>query len=412
MQQPKLIDLPTPPAPSLTSEIATMSQFEKNFSDRLFLSRLVLTDFRNYSRAELTADPRPVVLFGDNGAGKTNLLEAISLFAPGRGLRRTAFNELPRQTGSGNWGIAVSASGPDGAFDSGTGLSNAGDVGNRREVRVNGETVSGAGVLADYFRIIWLTPAMDRLFTGPASDRRRFLDRLVSVFDSDHTRRVVAYEKAMRERNKLLEAKNPSSAWLEALEKQMAETAIAIAAARREAVSCLSAFNSQNQHNAVAEFPRAVLRIEGWLENLLSENPAVNVEDNYRIILADSRSEDARAGRTLRGPHRTDLIVHHEPTGMLAASCSTGEQKALLIGLVLAHGFVIKGVWNGYAPLLLLDEIAAHLDHKMRAAMFEAVLALGAQAWMTGTDEHLFHEIAPEAQCFRIDQGSIEAVSG
>jgi len=182
-------------------------------------------------------------------------------------------------------------------------------------------------------------------------------------------------------------------------------------AARREAIICLEAFNSDNHHNAVAEFPQAGLVLEGELEKQLNENPAVKVEDNYRKILADSRGSDARAGRTLRGPHRTDLIVHHKPSGMLAALCSTGEQKALLIGLVLAHGFVIKGVWNGYAPLLLLDEIAAHLDQRRRAAMFKAILTLGTQAWMTGTDEHLFEAIQHDARCYRINQGSIEPVT-
>jgi len=388
-----------------------MPRSARTYSSRLFLNRLVLTDFRNYARAEIKTGPGPVVLFGENGAGKTNLLEAISLFVPGRGLRRRAFHVLTRHNAVGNWGIAASLTGPDGTIDIGTGLINGtGDAANRREVRINGDTVSGSGVLSTYTKIIWLTPAMDRLFTGPSSDRRRFLDRLVSAFDRDHGLRVLSFDKAMRERNRLLEAPNPDAKWLHAVETQMAEAAIAIAAARREAVNCLEAFNAGNHHNAVAEFPRAQLHLEGELENELNENPAVKVEDNYRILLADSRGHDARAGRTLKGPHRTDLSVLHKPSGMLAAMCSTGEQKALLIGLVLAHGFVIKGIWNGYAPLLLLDEIAAHLDQKRRAAMFKAVLALGTQAWMTGTDEHLFEAIAPEAQCYRIHQGAIDPV--
>lgn len=380
------------------------------YSDRLFLNRLVLTDFRNYVRAELKTGPAPVVLFGENGAGKTNLLEAISLFVPGRGLRRTAFHNLTRQNATGNWGLAASFNGPEGTCDVGTGINGTNETGNRREVRIDGQTVSGSGVLSSYFKIIWLTPAMDRLFTGPASDRRRFLDRLVSAFDNQHASRVLSFEKAMRERNRLLEQPNPDAKWLEVLEKQMAEVAIAIAAARREAVICLEAFNDENHDNVVSEFPRAILELEGELEIQLNEIPAVKVEDNYRIMLADSRRLDARAGRTLKGPHRTDLIVHHKPSGMLASLCSTGEQKALLIGLVLAHGFVIRGVWNGYAPLLLLDEIAAHLDQTRRAAMFKAVMALGTQAWMTGTDEYLFEAIASEAQCYRIDHGSIEPV--
>jgi len=389
--------------------VNTMPETAKTYSDRLFLNRLVLTDFRNYLRTELKTEPGPVVLFGENGAGKTNLLEAISLFVPGRGLRRTAFSDLSRQSAAGKWGIAATLCGPDGTFEVGTGLSGTNDSGNRREVRIDGDVVSGSGVLSNYFKIIWLTPAMDRLFTGPASDRRRFLDRLVSAFDRDHASRVLGFEKSMRERNRLLEEINPDAKWLEAVEMQMAEAAIAIAAARREAVICLEAFNDDH-HSPVAEFPRATLVLEGELEKHLNENPAVKVEENYRKILADSRDRDARAGRTLSGPHRTDLIVHHKPSAMLASLCSTGEQKALLIGLVLAHGFVIKGVWNGYAPLLLLDEIAAHLDQRRRAAMFEAVLALGTQAWMTGTDEHLFEAIAAQAQCYRIDQGSIEPV--
>ena len=390
--------------------VNTMPETAKIFSDRLFLSRLVLTDFRNYQRAELKTKPGPVVLFGENGAGKTNLLEAISLFVPGRGLRRTAFSDLSRQKAIGNWGIAATLCGPEGTFEVGTGLNGTNDSGNRREVRIDGDVVSGSGVLSNYFKMIWLTPAMDRLFTGPASDRRRFLDRLVSAFDHDHASRVLGFEKSMRERNRLLEEINPDGKWLDAVELQMAQAAIAIAAARREAVICLEAFNDNDNHNPVAEFPRAKLVLEGELEKHLNANPAVKVEDNYRSILADSRARDAHAGRTLSGPHRTDLIVHHKPSGMLASLCSTGEQKALLIGLVLAHGFVIKGVWNGFAPLLLLDEIAAHLDQRRRAAMFEAVRALGTQAWMTGTDEHLFEAVAPCAQCYRINQGCIEAV--
>ncbi len=391
-------------------EINAMPDTAKTFSSRLHLSRLVLTDFRNYSRAELKTGPAPVVLFGENGAGKTNILEAISLFVPGRGLRRAAFSDLSRQSAAGQWGLAASLSGPDGSFEVGTGLSSTHDAGMRREVRIDGDTVSGSGALGNYFKIIWLTPSMDRLFTGPASERRRFLDRLVSAIDRGHAQRVTSFEKSMRERNRLLEVLNPDAKWLEAIEMQMAEAAVAIAAARREAIICLEAFNSDNHHNAVAEFPQAGLVLEGELEKQLNENPAVKVEDNYRIILADSRETDARAGRTLRGPHRTDLIVHHKPSGMLAALCSTGEQKALLIGLVLAHGFVIKGVWNDYAPLLLLDEIAAHLDQRRRAAMFKAILALGTQAWMTGTDEHLFEAIERDAQCYRINQGTIEPV--
>ncbi len=378
----------------------------------LGVRRLTVTNFRSYDRLSLEPRLPCIVLTGENGAGKTNLLEAVSLLMPGRGLRGVPMNELARHAGDGGWAVAARVAGRFGDVDLGTGLVADAQNG-ARQVRVDGSPVRGSGALGDHVRILWLTPAMDRLFTGPAGDRRRFLDRLVSAFDPAHGTRVNAFEKVMRERNRLLDRSNADPAWLDGLETQMAEYAVSIAAARRDAISALAGILAERRTQAPdSPFPWVALSFEGEIEALLDGNAAVEVEDQYRRILADSRSRDAAAGRTLRGPHRTDLLVVHGPKNMAAELCSTGEQKALLIAMVLAHARVIQGNFDGYPPVLLLDEIAAHLDEGRRRALFDELSGLGAQVWMTGTDAALFDGLGDRADRYRVEGGTVTRLAG
>jgi DNA replication and repair protein RecF len=253
-------------------------------------------------------------------------------------------------------------------------------------------------------RMLWLTPAMDRLFAGPAGDRRRFLDRLVATFDPEHSSRVAVFEKVMRERNLLLQEPRADAVWLSSLEAHMAEASVAIAAARLAAVEALQ--KHIHETRAASAFPWGEISIDGEIEALVSAMPAVRAEDEYRRMLADSRFPDRAAGRALKGTHRSDLIVVHGPKSMPAAHCSTGEQKALLIGLILAQARAVKAVAN-LSPVLLLDEVAAHLDRQRREGLFATLEALGSQAWMTGTDGHLFEGLGRGAQCFHVEAGTL-----
>jgi DNA replication and repair protein RecF len=375
---------------------------------RLYLSQLRLTAFRNHASADLDLDGRPVVLTGANGAGKTNVLEAISLLSPGRGLRRARLMQMTANDGArAGWAIAARLSVNGETVRLGTGLDGEGE---KRLVRVDG-AAAGPAALARAMRLVWLTPAMDRLFTDAASGRRRFLDRLVLGLDPDHGRRAGAYEKALRERHRLLKEDRPDRRWLDAVEGRLAEHGVALAAARLDYMRRLQgALAAGEDMMLAAAFPCAEVRLEGAMENLLAEGTAaVDAEDELRRRLHEGRARDAAAGRTLSGPHRSDLVVSHRAKAMPAAACSTGEQKALLIGLVLAHARLLRGLPGGAAPVLLLDEIAAHLDEHRRAALFGAVLDLGAQAWMTGTDDHLFAALGARAQRFHVAQGVIEA---
>ena len=363
----------------------------------------------------LDLEPRPVVLTGANGAGKTNLLEAISMLAPGRGLRSAPFAELVRAVGGETvrqWGVAAELIGPEGETRLGTSWSDpelTGGNGGGRQVKIDGVLQKSSGALGRHVRVTWLTPAMDRLFTGPAADRRRFLDRLVLSFDPDHGTRVQTFEKVMRERNRLLEQASGNAAWLSGLEQQMAEAGVAIAAARSAAVSELAALLARTgKASASGHFPWVEIALDGELERQICEFPAVEVEEKYRRMLADSRAQDAAAGRTLHGPHRSDLNVVHGPKGIAASYCSTGEQKALLVGIVLAHARVIRAAFEGFAPLLLLDEISAHLDESRRNGLFDELMELGAQAWMTGTDLSLFSALGERAQYLAMDDGSVK----
>src|SRR5262245_29818890 len=369
------------------------------------LTRLTLSDFRNYAALRLDPGPGLVALTGPNGAGKTNLIEAISLLAAGRGLRGALFEDLARQGGNRGWAIAAHVSSPGGTTLIGTQWTPETDAQSQtRHVVIGGIAQESPGVLAHHLRVIWLTPAMDRLFAGPVSDRRRFLDRLVTANDPEHASRVLVFEKLMRERNLLLEEARPDAAWLAGLEAQMAEAAAAIAAARLHAIEAL-----QNHIKFLLKgsaFPASILGLQGDLEDRLKAMPAVQAEDEYRRLLAESRGQDKAAGRTLSGPHRSDLLVTHEPKSMAAALCSTGEQKALLIGLILAQASSVAEE-SGAAPVLLLDEVAAHLDAKRRADLFETLIGLGTQSFMTGTDRELFDGLGKKADFLHVEGGIV-----
>jgi DNA replication and repair protein RecF len=373
-----------------------------------FIRRLGFSNFRNYHAAQVELrEAGPVVLTGANGAGKTNLIEAISLLAPGRGLRRATMDELAFSEGDGTWAINADVEGMLGLATLGTGLGErAGDdAAATRLYRVDREPATSAAVFADHLRVVWLTPAMDPLFNGPASERRRFLDRLVLAVDAQHSSRINALERSLRSRNRLLEDASSDSHWLDAVEHETAEVAVAVAAARSETTTRLQSALSEAQE-AAPGFPHTGIALDGTLERLLAEGSAAEVEDRYRTLLKQNRAQDAAAGRTLEGPHRTDLVVMHVEKGTPAAGASTGEQKALLIRLVLAHASLIKQM-TGAAPVLLLDEIVAHLDPIRRAALYGALSTLGAQVWMTGADPAAFAGIGTRAQVFEIRSGLV-----
>ncbi|HEY8247309.1 MAG TPA: DNA replication/repair protein RecF [Hyphomicrobium sp.] len=379
----------------------------------LWVERLTLSNFRNYTHAALQAGPEPQVLIGANGAGKTNLLEAVSLLAPGQGMRRAAYPDLARGTGDGGWAVAAHTHTHMGPVDIGTGLIASEDSERTgRLVRINGEPAAGSGALADYVEVVWVTPAMDGLFTGPGAERRRFLDRLILCFDPGYRTGAGRFERAMQQRNRLLADGVRDTARFEGLELLMAETATAIAAARAEAVAGLAAIMAERTaRDPTSPFPAAGLALEGGLEADLERMPAVEVEDSYAQRLREGRERDRAAGRTLDGPHRSDLLVAHAPKAMPARLCSTGEQKALLIGLVLAHAELVARRREG-APILLLDEVTAHLDAERRAALFEEILRLGAQAWMTGTDAQAFSWLAGKARFWRVEDGLLSTFDG
>jgi DNA replication and repair protein RecF len=374
----------------------------------LWVERLSLTNFRNYDALTLGLGSEPVVLVGANGSGKTNILAAVSLLAPGQGLRQAPFPDLARTGGDGGWTDSARVHTSFGAIDIGTGLvvSQAGSDRAGRIVRIDGEAKSGSGALADYVEMVWVTPATDGLFTGPGTERRRFLDRLILCFDTAHRTRAGKFERAMAQRNRLLADGVTTGAQLDGLELVMAETGIALAAARAEAVAALAGVTARRrERNPDSPFPWSSVALEGTIDRDLAQQAAVDVEDGYVAELRDTRLRDRGAGRTLSGPHRTDLIVSHGPKTMPARLCSTGEQKALLLGLVLAHAELVAERRNGVAPILLLDEIAAHLDEARRAALFAELLRLGTQAWMTGTDAEAFSALVGSAQFWTVEAG-------
>lgn len=368
----------------------------------LSISQITLSNFRNYQELRLQTTSCPVVLFGTNGSGKTNVLEAISLLVPGRGLRRCPLIDLQNRRAVDPWAVAVELRTNAGALRIGTGRDNAvnDSEGERRLVHIDGKPTRGQNLLAEHIAMAWITPDMDRLLAEGASARRKFLDRLVYSFDPAHGGRVLAYEKAMRERLRLLRESRYDAAWVAALENEMALSATAIAAARRHMIDRLTA--------AIAEsgdiFPRAEIFVRGTAEDMLETMPALLVEDALRAAFAQARDSDAQHGTCATGAHRSDLRVIHCAKNCPADLCSTGEQKALMIATMLAYVRLLAQQ-RRMAPLFLLDDVAAHLDDFRRAALFDEVLSLGVQAWFTGTDAETFASLVGDAQIIGVENG-------
>jgi DNA replication and repair protein RecF len=395
----------------------TTSQDAGGGDRRTWIGKLTLTDFRNYRGATLAPRPAPAVLFGANGAGKTNCLEAISLLTAGRGLRSLAFSELVRSGGAGGWAVAAKVFAGAQEIEIGTGVQAplGGVLGSRtpRIVKVDGAQAKGSGALAR-IRMVWLTPAMDSLFTGAASERRRFVDRLALSLDPAYASAAATFDRAMRQRNKALEELSPPRL-LDGIEVQMVEAAAEIAVMRHRAIEALAAeIGAERDRVPDSAFPWAALSLEGLLEAQAGSVAPADMQESYAHLLARSRERDRTAGRTLVGPHRSDLEVTHGPKGMPAKMCSTGEQKALLVGLALAQSRLVKEVSGGIAPLILLDEIAAHLDEDRRAALFASIASLNAQVWMTGTDSVMFAPLrdATAVQFFRVSDGTFTPMNG
>jgi DNA replication and repair protein RecF len=369
---------------------------------RSAIDSLTLTDFRSYEQAELAPGGRSVFLFGPNGAGKTNLLEAISLFSPGRGMRGAALADfgrrLPGEAEGRAWTISAAVEGDEGAVRIGSGVEAPGAA--RRIVRIGGETVP-PGRMAEHLRPLWLTPAQDRLFLEGAGERRRFFDRLVFAAEPIHAAYAGAYERSLRERMRLLTEEGPDPAWLTALEARMAEAGARMAEAR---AATLKALQAEIDQRGERPFPQAHLALTGEFEQLaLTGAPLSDIEARLAAALAAGRARDGAAGRALSGPHRGDLSVVHVARGRPAAECSTGEQKALILNLVLAQAARLSRAKAPPNPILLLDEVAAHLDQSRRAALAEEIEALGLQAFLTGTDEALFEPLKGRALGVAVD---------
>ena len=373
------------------------------------VQRLTLNNFRNYHTASLEAGAKTIVLVGPNGAGKTNLIEAISFLAPGRGLRRATLDEVAFSEGDGSWAVAAEIEGALGLATLGTGIERPLEDGSaiQRKCQIDREPVGSAAAFADHVRVVWLIPAMDALFTGAPSERRRFLDRLVLAVDAEHASRVAALERSLRSRNRLLEETRPDAHWLDAVEHETAELAVAVAGLRVETVRRLDAVLAKRKGSA---FPAAEVTLDGWMEQLIAHHPAAEIEERYRAVLHDNRARDAAAGRTLDGPHLTDLKVIYAEKDIAGADASTGEQKALLIELVLAHARLIAEM-TGFSPILLLDEVVAHLDPARRRALHGELAQLGGQIWMTGADPALFAEIDAGAAVVEVSSGRLRAKS-
>jgi len=368
---------------------------------RLSVAHVRLTNFRSYAAADIAIGGAPVVLAGPNGAGKTNLLDAISLLSPGRGLRGAKLGDHTRKgpaaASEALWAVAATISRAGENYEIGTGLTQASE---RRQVRLNGAAAQSSADLGDVVQMLWLTPAMDRIFIESASGRRKFLDRLVLGFDAGHARVATRYETAMRERARLLKFGPRDPAWLDGLEAEMTEAGLAMAKGRAETVARLN--GALAERGEAGAFPAAQLSLDSDIED---------DADLLRERLARARIRDAEAGRTTVGPHLTDLAVRHTQKRTDARECSTGEQKALLISIVLADAWELTRTRDGLCPLLLLDEIAAHLDETRRTALFGEILALGAQAWMTGTDLEMFTALKGNAQLFAVADSQPRLIS-
>jgi DNA replication and repair protein RecF len=371
------------------------------------LAHLALSDFRSYADLALPVDAPLIALAGENGAGKTNILEAISLLSPGRGLRRAEFADMARSGAGGGFAVSVRL-----ADDTqiGLGLGEPDETGRRSRIqRINGAPSSSLTAVSEHVRVVWLTPEQDGLFRGSAGDRRRFLDRLVLAIDAEHGARVNALERALRDRNRILDERPHDAGWLDAIERQVAELGVAVAAARAEAVTRLGALIEETRDDA-SPFPWAMLALDGELDRLVAALAAVDAEDAYQALLKQNRPRDKAAGRTLIGAQATDLKVRHGPKGIAAGQGSTGEQKALLVGLVLAHARLVAAM-SGLAPIVLMDEIAAHFDPRRRTALYEALGELGCQVWMTGADESLFRDLPPGSAQLLVTPGRAERLA-
>ena len=384
------------------------------------IAQIILNGFRNHAALSISPNKGIVALVGDNGTGKTNILEAISLFTPGRGLRRAelcdmvSHNQIPAERTvsfsvptPGGFSVSISLETGYGEKRLGTGIScNPDAPGKAQRIRrIDGITVSSASAFLEYLRILWLTPDMDGLFRGSAGERRRFLDRLVLAVDKDHGSRVNALERSLRSRNKILEETPDRAAWLDAVEREIAELGIAVVLARREGVDRLTNLINTTR-NDTSPFPFALLDLKGEIDTLVAQHAAVDAEELYRAILRQNRQRDRIAGRTLIGPQASDLVVRHGPKDIIAERASTGEQKALLIGLILAQAHLIKQM-SGFAPLVLLDEIAAHLDERRKMALFDDLESFSGQIWITGADRKAFDSLMDRASVFELRDGGI-----
>jgi DNA replication and repair protein RecF len=374
-------------------------------ADSAQVARLTLTEFRCYAHARIDSGPGAIVLTGPNGAGKTNLLEAISLLSPGRGLRGARSADLQR-IGSATdsvWGVAAAIAGTDGETLVGTGREPGTDAGaGRRLVQIDGRVAKSQSALSDVLSVVWLTPHMDRLFVEGAKGRRRFLDRLIFSLDPAHAGRVTRHDSALRQRARLLAERPGEAAWLDAIEAELAATGVALAWARVDMAARLA----RSLAASAGPFPRPVVAAAGPVEERLMREPALSVEDWLRRDLARNRADDAAQGETRLGAHRGDLDVRHAAKGLPAALTSTGEQKAILVAIVLAAAR-LAAAERGRTPVLLLDEIAAHLDETRRTALYAEIALLGAQAWMTGTDPALFEALGGGARHFTIRDARI-----
>ncbi len=370
------------------------------------LSRLRLKDFRCYAEAKLYCDARPVVLTGPNGAGKTNILEAISFLSPGRGLRRATLAEVSRHGKTDHsWGVSITLQGPNFTHEIATGIE-IGQESGRRQIKIDHENVRSQESLTDYANIIWLTPQMDRIFQEAGSARRRFLDRLIYSLDPEHARRLARYEHYLRERARVLKLGITDRQWLSTLEQHMGTSGVAIAASRKNFIEMFS----QSESQALGTFPRPLLHLQGQVEEWLETEPALAVEERLVDLLAHSRARDAEAGGASEGPHKTDLKVYFNSQDRPADQCSTGEQKALLLAIILATAR-LKAYTDQRRPIILLDKVVAHLDEKRRHALFEEILALNMQAWMTGTDPTVFLSISTKFQHFHIENAIIQSIN-
>lgn len=396
---------------------------EKIKAESYSISKLLITDFRNYKELLLNTENIPVVLTGSNGSGKTNILEAISFLSPGRGLRSIKLDEADRKhynnvvslsidnakiitdsTATSPWRIAATILCGHEETKIGTGRD-ATTQSNKRIVKIDEQVIKSQAELTHAFSVMWLTPQMDGIFLASSSERRKFLDRLVYNFNPEHASLVYSYEHSIRERSRLLQ-ENGDKIWLGAIESKIAEKAVAIAIARLDAINIIQ----DSIDSSDGCFPKANLAITGYVESIVGNAPALETEELIKKKLFESRMEDARTGRTSIGTHRSDLCVTHIEKNMPAGLCSTGEQKALLLSIILAEARA-KAMWKNKVPVLLLDEVVAHLDEKRRNALFDEFCMMKAQVWMTGTDESLFFGLQNRAQFLRVNHAQVTSQS-